>query len=143
MEDWVIQVVGGGITLIVGYAVLRKTVSSHDEQIKEIKKDHSYNLDLIDKRINAGFKRLDEVATRITVLEQSTKEHLGLREAEERFVSHKELQLHIANIESTLKHMEKESVAQSKKLDYLTELISTNIVKSITPHGAVFGGNHG
>lgn len=140
MESWMINVIGAVATIIAGYAVLRKTVAGHEEKFKEMRKEHAENIDYMDKRINAGFKRLDETINRTTILEQSTKEHLGLREAEERFVSHKELRLHIANIENTLKHMEKESVSQSKKLDYLTELLSTNIVKSITPHGAVFGG---
>lgn len=141
MEGWVLQVAVGIGSALAGYAVLRHTVAGHGVAIGEIKKHNSDTKDEIHRQINAGFKRLDHATERITILEQNTKEHLGLREAEDKFVSHKELQLHIANIENTLKHMEKESMSQSKKLDYLTELLSTNLVKSITPHGAVFGGN--
>lgn len=141
MESWIVQVIGGIATIIAGYAVLRKTVAGHEEKFRDMKKENHDSFSDLERRINAGFKRIDEVGNRTTVLEQSTKEHLGLREAEDRFVSKEMLQLHINNIENTLKHMEKESVSQSKKLDYLTELLSTNIVKSITPHGAVFGGH--
>lgn len=141
MESWVIQIAVGLGSALAGYAVLRHTVTGHGVAISEIKKHNTEIKDEIHRQINAGFKRLDNATERITILEQNTKEHLGLREAEDKFVSHKELQLHIANIENTLKHMEKESMSQSKKLDYLTELLSTNLVKSITPHGAVFGGS--
>lgn len=142
MESLAFQVAVGIGSALAGYAILRHTVSEHGVAINEMEKHSSDMKDEILRHINAGFKRLDHATERITILEQNTKEYLGLREAEDKFVSHKELQLHIANIENTLKQMEKESMSQSKKLDYLTELLPTNSVKSITPHGAVFGGNN-
>lgn len=143
MESWMVQVVVGIATLVAGYAVMKHTVAAHDKKLEKIEQTQSNDRKEFERSLANGVKRFEEISEKVTVLQQTTKEHLGLREAEDRFVSKEMLQLHINNIENTLKHMEKESMAQSKKLDYLTELLSTNIVKTITPHGAVFGGNHG
>ena len=140
MEGVVIQVIGGIATIIAGYAVLRKTVAEHEEQLKEIKTVHTKSMDDIERRVNAQFKRIDDVGNRTTVLEQSTKEHLGLREAEDRFVSHKELQLHLNNIESSIRHIENGQIEMKqdmgKKLDYLIEMQSTKL------QSVIRGGNN-
>lgn len=139
-----VTLIGGIATVVGGYFVLRHTVTGHEKKFEKLEREHNEFNDSIDRRINAGFKRLDEVSNRTTILEQSTKEHLGLREAEDKFVTQKELQLHLKNIEDTVKHIERAMITanqeNSKKLDYLTELMSTNIVKSVIPHGQVYGG---
>jgi hypothetical protein len=100
----------------------------HKEEYEKHAKIHS---DFIDK-FNAGFKRLDAISDRVTILERDTSTHLDMPRAEERFVSHKELQLHINNIDNTIKHMDKNVEHMSGKLDELTKLLSTNIVKTLS-----------
>lgn len=129
--------------VISTYAVLRsrverleKDLGKHVERDDAIHSAENANHVIIHRevtsRIDAGFKRLDIVSDRVTILERDTANHLDMPKAEERFVSHKELQLHIHNIENNIKHMDKNVEHMSGKLDELTKLLSTNIVKTLS-----------
>lgn len=146
MDSWVIEV---GIVLagaIGTYAVARNRLERLEADFKEhVRKDDEVHgkenteasrlHEKATAKLDAGFKKLDTVIDRVIVLEQSTKEHLGLREAEDKFVSHKELQLHLKNIETAMTHIEKNSDTMTKKLEELTSILSNNIVKTLSANG--------
>ena len=131
MESWVINLVIAAVGVIGTYAVLRNRVDRLEKDLAEDAKTHVEAYANVDRKIDAGFKRLDVVSDRVTILERDTSTHLDMPKAEERFVSHKELQLHIQNIENNIKHMNKSVEHMSGKLDELTRLLSTNIVKTL------------
>lgn len=131
MESWMISLGITVVGLISGYSIMKHQVSQHAEDLRTVKiefKEISKNIkdshDDSEARINAAFRRIDEVSNKVIVLEQNTKEHLGLREAEGHFVTQKELQLHIKVIENSIKHLEKESGDQTKKLDSIILMLS-------------------
>ena len=143
MESWMVNVVIAVVGVISTYAVLRSRVERLEQDLsKHVAHDdvrhssESANHGVINReftsRIDAVFKRLDIVSDRITILERDTANHLDMPKAEERFVSHKELQLHINNIENNIKHMDKNVEHMSGKLDELTSLLSTHIVKTLS-----------
>ena len=82
--------------------------------------------------IDPPFKRLDTTADRVTVLERDTSTHLTMPIAEDKFVSKGELELHLKNIELKADHTNKVVDSMSGKLDELTILLSTNIVKTLS-----------
>lgn len=144
MEGWMIQIFGAVATLISAWAIMRHTVNVHDKKIEKIEITQNLDREKFQLSLSSGVKRFEELGEKITVLQQTTNSHLDLKQAEDRFVSHKEMSLHIANIENSIKHIEKQmetaNKETAKKLDYLTELLSTNLVKSVIPHGQVFRG---
>ncbi len=124
MENWVLNLLIAISGVAGTYAVLQHRVKRLEDDKKET-----------DLKINEGFKRLDTVIDRIIILEQTTKEHLGLREAEDKFVSHRELQLYLTNIEKSIQNVEKNSDVMTKKLEELTAILSNNIVKTLSAKG--------
>jgi len=134
MESWMFEVLIVLAGAIGTYAVARNRLERLELDFKEhVKRDddihakeivvHNETHKEFNMKFDAGFKRLDTVIDRIIVLEQSTKDHLGLREAEDKFVSHRELQLHLNNIENSIKHIEKNSDAMSGKLGELLDIL--------------------
>ena len=131
MESWMISLVIAAVGVIGTYAVLRNRVDRLEKDLAEDTRTQVEAHASVARKIDAGFKRLDIVSDRVTILERDTSTHLDMPKAEERFVSHKELQLHIQNIENNIKHMNKSVEHMSGKLDELTRLLSTNIVKTL------------
>lgn len=143
MESWVISLVIAVSGVIGTYAVLRHRVATleHELTIHKGEDDRyhekeSTHHDVIHKefttKFDAGFKRLDTIIERVIVIEQDTKEYLNIREADERFVSHRELQLHLTNIDNSMQHISKNSDAMTKKLEELAHILSNNIVKTLS-----------
>lgn len=143
MESWVLSLVIAVSGVIGTYAVLRHRVASLESDLKELRLENEklherevthhevIHKDFVNK-FDAGFKRLDTVIERLIVLEQDTKDHLNLKEADERFVSHRELKLHLTNIDNSMQHISKNSDAMTKKLEELTHILSNNIVKTLS-----------
>ena len=132
MESWMINLVIAAVGVIGTYAVLRNRVDRLEKDLAEDAKTQVEAHASVARMIEAGFKRLDVVYDRVTILERDTSTHLDMSKAEERFVSHKELQLHIQNIENNINHMDKNVEHMSGKLDELMRLLSTNIVKTLS-----------
>jgi hypothetical protein len=132
MESWMINLIIASVGVVGTYAVLRNRVDRLEKDLAEDDKNQGEANAAVDRKIDAGFKRLDVISDRVTILERDTSTHLDMPRAEERFVSHKELQLHIQNIDNTIKHMDKNVEHMSGKLDELTKLLSTNIVKTLS-----------
>jgi len=127
-----INLVIAAVGVIGTYAVLRNRVDRLEKDLAEDTRTQVEAHTSVARKIEAGFKRLDVVSDRVTVLERDTSTHLDMPRAEERFVSHKELQLHVQNIENNIKHMDKNVEHMSGKLDELTKLLSTNTVKTLS-----------
>ena len=132
MESWMINLVIAAVGVVGTYAVLRNRVDRLEKDLEEDAKTQVEAHASVARKIEAGFKRLDVVFDRVTILERDTSTHLDMPRAEERFVSHKELQLHIQNIENNINHMDKNVEHMSGKLDELMRLLSTNIVKTLS-----------
>lgn len=120
----------GGI--ISTYAVTRHRVATMEERIKAHEKESNDTKDKIDRKLDAGFKRLDLVQERIVVLERDTATHLDMPKAEEKFVSKVELELHLKNIELTTTNTNKSVASMEGKLNDLVELLRTNIVDTLS-----------
>jgi len=132
IEGWMVS---GGIALATAvstYAVLRDRHTRLEEDLKAYSDTHSLSNQEIERKIDAGFRKQDNISERVTILERDTATHLDMTKAEDKFVSHKELALHMQNIENTLKHTEKSIVHMSSKLDELTNILSTNIVRTLS-----------
>ncbi|MCI4436456.1 MAG: hypothetical protein JHC33_06560 [Ignisphaera sp.] len=141
MDNWIISIAIALFGVIGTYAVLRYRVTAVESELKTIKIEHDklhereeehhavIHKEFVSK-FDAGFKRLDTVIERIIIIEQDTKEHLNIREADERFVSHRELQLHLANIDNSMQHMSKNSDSMTRKLEELTHILSISVIKT-------------
>jgi len=83
-----------GMYFVLRYRVsmLEKNFVTHD--VNDAQKHTNDN-----KRIDAGFKKIDSLSDKIIVLEQDTKFHLDLETAEAKFITRKELELHLEKIE--------------------------------------------
>lgn len=130
-----ISAIGGVVTIIVGYVWLKYTVASHVEEIKAIKTDHKEYVEKIDKRLDEGVKRFEELNTHIGQL-------LDKDAADKTYARRELLDLHIRNMEKDIRDVKESNSEMGKKLDHLISVLSTNIVKTLTPHGAVYGSSH-
>ena len=107
LDSWMIQIGTIIMGVVATYAVLRSRVTRLEEDSKtHNEEDRLYKKDL-DSRMNTQFKRLDEALNRCTILEQNSTHHLDLNTAEEKFVSKKELDLRLQNIEIEARHTSK------------------------------------
>ena len=125
------------VTFISTYAVLKDRHARLTSDVREHIKDdmtlhareseaHAKIYAEFETKMNAAFKRIDTLSERLVVLERDTSTHLDMQKAEARFVSHKELQLHMINIEQTLKHTDKEIANMAETLSDLTRMIADN-----------------
>jgi len=123
IESWMVNVVIGVGTLILGYGILKNKVSTIEErQNKHDEEDRIFHADL-DRKMNAQFKRIDECNEVCLSLEAKIGNCLDLPKAELRFVSKEELALHIKNIDLELAHINKNSDIMMGKLDDLTSAL--------------------
>ena len=137
------QIVGVLAAFIVSYSYVRFKTAQHDKDIKEIKDnqskeakelkdDYTKKIDELERKSNSVFKKHDDTINRVTILEQKYKDLLSLKEAELKFITRKEHDLHLKNIELSSKHTESAVKDVSGKLDSLIELLSTNVVKTLS-----------
>ena len=118
IDEWMI---GLGISVagaISTYAVLRSNVErlkldleqhvGHDDRLHE--REHSSHARIhgeFTEKINAGFKRVDELSEKVTILKQDTANLLTMKVADDKFVSKDELKLYLRNIELQTSHTDK------------------------------------
>jgi hypothetical protein len=105
MEEWMVSLGIATVGVVSTFAVIKSKVTrleidllsheSHDERIHE-REQNSFS-QLCDK--------VDTSLERLTVLERDTATHLTMPKAEEKFVSKRELELHLKNIELETKHI--------------------------------------
>jgi hypothetical protein len=109
------------------YEYIDKHVASDDRLHAQESEAHNAHYINYNERINAGFKRVDNLDKRITILERDTATHLTMPKAEEKFVSKAELDLHLKNIELSTKHTEHLVDGMSSKLDGLNRMITHSL----------------
>lgn len=147
MEEWMVNVVIAVLGVVATYAVLRSRVDRLEVDFKDFKKSsedyHKSHTEIDEKhhkeinlRVDAGFKKQDDVINRITVLERDTSSHLDMQRAEDRFVSHKEFKLYLENINASIANIAKDvhsansnSTKVMGKLEDLYDLLASNIPK--------------
>jgi len=117
------------------YEYIDKHISNDDRLHAQESEAHSAHHINFNERINACFKRVDDLDKRITILERDTATHLTMPKAEEKFVSKAELDLHLKNIELSTKHTEHLVNGMSSKLDGLNRMI-THSLSLPAPKGA-------
>ena len=108
------------------YAVLRARVSRLESDRIKDKEDYEKERDDFSKRLNAGFKRIDEVSDKVIILERDSKNLLDLDTAEKKFVTRIEMKLHLEKIEIVTENTNKEvgriTGKQSDILDLLHKM---------------------
>ena len=145
MESWMVSIAVGILTIAVAWGYNKATVSNLSQAIADVKKELKEHSDKGDKihvqesehhealhkdftnRINSGFKRLDDVAIQVTVLERDTATHLTMQKAEVKFVSKAELALHLKNIELKTEHIDKSVSHIMGKQEDMMNFLSKNL----------------
>lgn len=135
VESWMINVATLFAALVASYAVIKYKVdasSKETDSIREDMKEYDTNnikkYDRLDTKIDAYFKRLDEVSNQVIVLERDTAYHLDMKQAEVKFVTKEQLSLHMKNIDSELAHLNKNGDLMVGKLDDLTKALSEYVL---------------
>ena len=140
MGEWGLNAIIAIAGAIGTYAILQYRVSKLEEAlVKHAEKDdklheqetssHSGIHDEFVKKFNAVFKVQDEMKKAITILERDTSTHLTMPKAEEKFVSKRELELQLKNIDMKTDHIDKSVTAMSGKLE---DVLSALSIKSRT-----------
>jgi len=134
MQPWMIDalmIVGGGIAIFTMLRVrvtrleadYRDHILQSDKRVIAIYEKIDENNKANNVRIDAGFKRVDQVSEKVTILERDTANLLDLDTAEAKFVTRKELDLHLDKIEIITGNTNKEvSLLMGKQEDILTLL---------------------
>jgi len=125
VESWMVSAIIAITGVIATYATTRTTLSKQVEDFKDhLKDDSTYHRDM-DQKLNAQFKRIDDLTNRCTVLEQENKALLDLATAEAKFVSRKEFDLHLKTIEYVSKNTQKSVERVEGKLEDIADAINT------------------
>jgi hypothetical protein len=123
-ESWMVNIAIALLGIAGTYSVLRNRVSRlEDDTNKHLEEDKMYHKD-IDKKIDAQFKRVDEVLNRCTILEQNSIHNLKLTVAEEKFVSKDELKLTLEAMKIDFRHTAKTVDKIEGKLEELLSVLS-------------------
>ena len=102
IESWMVTLLIAISGAVGTYAVLRNRVTRSEKDFERHTDEYLTDKKDIERRIDASFKKTDMCIERIIKLEQDTANHLDLVKAEEKFVSKKELELHLKNIELSI-----------------------------------------
>ena len=88
----VFQICSVLFTLISGYIYIKFTVSNH-----------SKSLEVLDSKMNAAFRKLDNVSDRILTIENNASEFLEKERAYNLYVSNKQLEAAVKLLEEKIK----------------------------------------
>ena len=134
MESWMVSLGIAVIASIGTYSVLQYRVKrlesdykSHVDDSTTFAREIHDRITSTDKassiRIDAGFKRVDVITDRTTVLERDTANLLDLPTAEAKFITRKELELHLDKIEIITGNTNKEVSILMGKQDEILGLL--------------------
>lgn len=114
-----------GIYFVLRYRVLMLEKKSELSGRENLTVNESVN-----KKLDAGFKRIDRLSDKLIILEQDSKFHLDLETAEAKFITRKELELHLERIEivtsSTNDQVKQLMGKQDDILDALSSIANRN-----------------
>ena len=117
VESWMVTLLIAISGAIGTYAVLRSRVARSEKDFERHADKYSTDKKDIERSINASFKKIDICIERIIKLEQDTSNHIDLVKAEEKFVSKKELELHLKNIELNIVNIRSKVDDTNSKVD--------------------------
>ena len=118
------------VGVIGTYAVLRNRVARIEYDYEQhIIESTEYKKDTL-RRLDAGFKRIDGISDRATILERDTEKLLDLETAEKKFVTRVEMTLHLEKIEIVTANIDKEvgrfAGKQNEMFDLLNQIKDKN-----------------
>lgn len=93
------------ISAISTFAVMRARVTRLESDLSAHEASDSRLHEKEQKSFESLARKFDTSIERLTVLERDTATHLTMPKAEEKFVSKRELDLHLKNIELETKHI--------------------------------------
>jgi hypothetical protein len=129
IESWMVNI-GIALAGIIGtYAVLRNKVDRLQTDLRDHSSTSQTGKRDLDRKLDAQFKRVDICTERITILERDTSTHLDMVKAEEKFVSKRELELHLKNIELMTKNTNQKVEKIEGKLEDLIEVLTSGAIK--------------
>jgi len=118
-------------TIIFGYGVFKSRIESLEHRVKSHDEDDATFHQDLDRKLNAQFRRIDEIGDRCTRIEADASSHLDLTTAEDKFVSKGELALHMKNIDKDIAHLTKNSDVMVGKLEELTKAFSSYMLREL------------
>lgn len=127
MESWMINIVIAVIAIAGTYAVLRSRVARLESDYKQHIIDSNEYKKETQRKLDAGFKRIDTVMDRTTILERDTEKLLDLETAERKFITRVEMKLHLEKIELVTGNTNKELDILMGKQDTILDIL--NVIK--------------
>jgi len=124
VEMWMVDLAIGVGTIIFGYGLFKGKVNALEESMaKHNEEDSVFHTDL-ERRLNAQFKRIDELHTKVLLTQAEANKHVDLPTIEEKFVSKRELELQLKNIDLELNYIAKTGTETAGKLDVLIDVVN-------------------
>lgn len=139
------QVVGSIVTVALAIGMTRQKITYHDEKLKAIdesiekkfdkldvelrdsfqKRDGSLisKTDDCDKRINACFRKVDEIDNAVTNLDKAIEKRATIKEVRDEFITRQELELRLKVIEQTTEATNKEVLKMEKQLESILHIL--------------------
>jgi len=127
MESWMINIVIAIVGIAGTYAVLRNRVARLESDYRQHIIDSNEYKKETQRKLDAGFKRIDTVIERTTILERDTEKLLDLETAERKFITRVEMKLHLEKIELVTGNTSKELAVLMGKQDSVLEIL--NVLK--------------
>lgn len=122
-----ISVVIAVIGVAVGYGVQRNRVARLEQDNKDQRTEYTEYKKETQGRIDAGFKRLDGLVNRVTILERDIEKALDLETAEKKFITRIEMTLHLEKIEIVTDNTSNELRVLQGKQDTVLDIL--NMIK--------------
>jgi len=129
MEGWIIQIGLALLSAAAIYGAFRTRVARLEVDLRGHIEASGLKKRDLDRKLDAQFKRVDTCTERVTILERDTSTHLDMIKAEEKFVSKKELELHLKNIELMTTNTNQKVEKIEGKLEDLIEVLTSGTVK--------------
>lgn len=105
MEDWMVSLGIAAAGAISTFAVMRARVTRLESDLESHENSDNKLHEKEQKTFEQLADKFDVALERLTVLERDTATHLTMPKAEEKFVSKRELDLHLKNIELQTQHI--------------------------------------
>ena len=99
IESWMVTLLIAISGAVGTYAVLRNRVTRGEQDFEKHIVEYTNEIKEIENKIDHSFDKIDMCIERIIKLERDTSSHIDLVKAEEKFVSKRELELHLKNLE--------------------------------------------
>ncbi len=135
----VFQIIGSVATVVLAIGMTRQKIAYHDERLKTIDESIEKKFDKLDvelrdsfqkrdgallsrtedcdKRVNACFKKVDELTNSVSSLDKALDKRATIKEVRDEFITRQELELRLKVIETTTEATNKEVLKMEKQLE--------------------------